>query len=304
MKKEKLILSQLGNKFYLSVPEEIYIGRFKKKENILDEDVIIVNFKYNYFFRDEDVNYTEYYYNIGYNNYNKGINVIYLKDDLLIIPKDTFELRKDIFDRLRKLFKKYDCIFEIELREFYSDDDYDFENYKVNIDYEMIKLENPIKNKDYLFRLKDNNIPIGWVEQSKYLLKKRENLNAKYGNISCEKINLIEFDGTIPKNIDFVLSKSFSDRLNELFKSWNNNCKKTKRMLFIEFLYENYFNKITINNDYYTIKLNDKFSILIDVQTLQILEVKTNYYNLKISYLDELNRNIDKIKQKINELNN
>lgn len=302
MGKEKLILSQSGNKFYLSVPEEIYIGTFETGKNVFDKDEIIINYKYIYFFNDKNINYTKDYHNIGYINFDNSINIMFLKDNLLIIPKDTFLISKIVFDMLGKVLKKYDSIFEIEFREFYSDSNDDFENYKVNINYEMIKLENPIKNKDYLFRLKDNNIPISWIEQSSNLIKKRESLNCKYGNISCEKINLVDFNGKIPKNIDFVITQSFADRLDELFKCWNNGCKKTKKMKFVDFLYENYSNRISVNDNYYTIKLNDKFSLLIDVHCLQILEVKTNYYNLKISYIDELNRNINIIRKKIDEI--
>ena len=302
MKKEKLILSQLGDKFYLSVPEEIYIGRFKKKENILDKDVIIVNFKYNYFFRDEDVNYTEYYYNIGYNNYNKGINIIYLKDDLLIIPKDTFELSKDIFDKLRKLFKKYDCIFEIELREFYSDDNDDFENYKVNIDYEIIKLENPVKNKNCLFRLKDNNIPALWIDQSKDLIKYRESLNSKYGNISDGKINLITSDGCIPKNIDFIINEEYAKRLDELFKSWNNGNIKSKKSELIEFLFKEYGSHVTSCKDNYFINLDNKITVSVDVEKLEIMEFKTIYYNINMSSYNKLVTCINNIQKEINKL--
>lgn len=302
MGKEKLILSQSGNKFYLSVPKEILIGKINSNCDDLDDNIII-SVKYLYFFKDVNIAYTDNEKNIGQEQVYGSIYLIYQWFSKLTIPKGTFELSKDVFDKLKKVLKNYDNIFEIEFRKFYSDSNDDFENYKVNIDYEMIKLENPIKNKDYLFRLKDNNIPISWVEQSSNLIKKREDLNSRYGNISCEKVNLVDFNGRIPENIDFIITQGFADRLDELFKCWNSGNMKTKKMKLVDFLYENYSNKISVNNNYYTINLNDKFSLLVDVQYLQILEVKTNYYNLKISYIDELNRNIDKIRQKIDELN-
>lgn len=302
MGKEKLILSQNGNRFYLSVPKEILIGEVNSNCDDLDDNIVI-SAKYLYFFKDINIDYTNNEKNIGQKQKYNSIYLIYTNFSKFVIPKGTFELNKDVFDKLRKVLKNYDNMFEIELREFYSDSNDDFENYKVNIDYEMIKLENPIKNKDYLFRLKGNNIPISWVEQSSNLIKKRGDLNSRYGNISCEKINLVDFNGRIPENIDFIITQSFAKRLDDLFKCWNNNCKKTQRMKFVDFLYENYSNRISVNDKYYTIKLNDKFSLLINVYCLQILEVKTNYYNLKISYIDELNRNIDKIRQKIDELN-
>lgn len=303
MEKGKLILTQNGNRFYLSVPEEIYIGKFKIGENILDKNEIIINHKYFYFVGDNNINYTEDYHNIGYSNFDDSINIIFIKDDLLVIPKDTFELNENNFDRLRDLLKKYENIFKIEFRKLYSDSNDDFENYEVNIDYEMIKLENSIKNKNYLFRLRSNNIPEGWIKQSSNLIKKREDLNSRYGNISCEKVNLVDFNGKIPQNIDFIITQSFADRLDDLFKCWNNGYNKTKKMEFVDFLYEKYPNRISVNDNYYTINLNDKFLLLIDVECLQILEVKTNYYNLKISYIDELNENIDMIRRKIDELN-
>ena len=303
MGKEKLILSQNGNRFYLSVPKEILIGEVNSNCDDLDDNIVI-SAKYLYFFKDINIDYTNNEKNIGQKQKYNSIYLIYTNFSKFVIPEGTFELNKDVFDKLRKVLKNYDNMFEIELREFYSDSNDDFENYKVNIDYEMIKLENPIKNKDYLFRLKGNNIPISWVEQSSNLIKKRGDLNSRYGNISCEKINLVDFNGRIPENIDFIITQSFADRLDELFKCWNSGNMKTKKMKLVDFLYENYSNKISVNNNYYTINLNDKFSLLVDVQCLQILEVKTNYYNLKISYIDELNKNINIIRKKIDELNN
>lgn len=305
MEKKKLILSQSGNKFYLSVPEEIYIGKFKIGENILDKDEIIVNFRYNYFFRDEDINYTRNYHNIGYSNFDNSINIIFLEDNLLIIPEDIFELNKNIFDRLKNCLKRYENIFDIEFREFYSNNNDDFKNYKVNINYEMIKLENPIKNKNYLFRLKDNNIPISWVEQSDYLIKKLENLNARYGNISCEKVNLVYFNGKIPKNIDFIINEEYAKRLDELFKSWNNGNKKSKRMELIEYLFKTYNDIKSCKNNYF-IKVNDKITVLVDVEKLEILEFKSLFYNNDMksySKLVECVNNIQKEIDKINEKN-
>ena len=54
MKKEKLILSQNGNKFYLSIPKGINIGRYQSNGNDLDEDIII-DVDYLYFFRDKNI---------------------------------------------------------------------------------------------------------------------------------------------------------------------------------------------------------------------------------------------------------
>jgi hypothetical protein len=297
MEKEKLILSENNDKFYLSVPSEIEIGKYDCNEQY-------INAKYTKLFSDKMFVVTKDINEYCLFNFDGKVNLFLFNGSKYIIPKGAFELGVTVFSRLRSCLEKYKNIFEIEFREFYSDNKDDFENYKVNIDYEMIKLENPVKNKDYLFRLKDNNIPMSWVERSSNLIKKRENLNSRYGNISCEKVNLVDFNGRIPENIDFIITQSFAKRLDDLFKCWNNGYKKTKKMKLVDFLYEKYSNRISVNDNYYTINLNDKFSLLVDVQYLQILEVKTNYYNLKISYIDELNRNIVKIRQKIDELNN
>lgn len=141
MEKEKLILSQNGNRFYLSVPEKIKIGRCQSHCDDMDEDIVI-GVKYINFFRDLNISYSSNEKNLGLmSNYN-SICLMYNDFHSIIIPKGTFELNRDIFNKLKEILKKYDNIFELEIKEFYSD-----ENYKVNIDYEMIKLENPIKNK-------------------------------------------------------------------------------------------------------------------------------------------------------------
>lgn len=301
MEKEKLILSQNGNRFYLSVPEKIKIGRYQSHCYDMDEDIVI-EVKYINFFRDLNISYSSNEKNLGLmSNYN-SICLMYTDFHSIIIPKGIFELNKDSFNRLRKVLKRYDDIFEIELREFYSDNKNDFENYKVNIDYEMIKLENPIKNKNYLFRLKDNNIPKSWIEQSEYLIKKLENLNSKYGNISQNKVNLIDFNGCIPKNIDFVISEIYAKRVDELFKSWNNNNKKSNKMELVEFLFKEY-NQINSYGDNYFIILNDKITVLVNVEELKILEFKTMYHNIDMVSYDKLVDCVNNIQKEIDRIN-
>lgn len=301
MNKEKLILSQNGNRFYLSVPEEIKIGRYQSHCDDMDDDIVI-EVKYINFFRDVNISYSNNEKNLGLmSNYN-SICLMYTDFHSIIIPKGTFELNKDSFNSLRKVLKKYDDIFEIELREFYSDNKNGFEDYKVNIDYEMIKLENPIKNKNYLFRLKDNNIPKGWIEQSEYLIKKLENLNSKYGNISQNKVNLIDFNGYIPKNIDFVISEIYAKRVDELFKSWNNNNKKSNKMELVEFLFREY-NQINSYKDNYSITLNDKITVLVNVEELKILEFKTMYHNIDMLSYNKLVECINNIQKEIDRIN-
>lgn len=301
MNKEKLILSQNGNRFYLSVPEEIKIGRYQSHCDDMDDDIVI-EVKYINFFRDVNISYSNNEKNLGLmSNYN-SICLMYTDFHFIIIPKGTFELNKDSFNSLRKVLKKYDDIFEIKLREFYSDNKNGFEDYKVNIDYEMIKLENPIKNKNYLFRLKDNNIPKGWIEQSEYLIKKLENLNSKYGNISQNKVNLIDFNGYIPKNIDFVISEIYAKRVDELFKSWNNNNKKSNKMELVEFLFREY-NQINSYKDNYSITLNDKITVLVNVEELKILEFKTMYHNIDMLSYNKLVECINNIQKEIDRIN-
>ena len=301
MNKEKLILSQNGNRFYLSVPEEIKIGRYQSHCDDMDDDIVI-EVKYINFFRDVNISYSNNEKNLGLmSNYN-SICLMYNDFHSIIIPKGTFELNKDSFNSLRKVLKKYDDIFEIKLREFYSDNKNGFEDYKVNIDYEMIKLENPIKNKNYLFRLKDNNIPKGWIEQSEYLIKKLENLNSKYGNISQNKVNLIDFNGYIPKNIDFVISEIYAKRVDELFKSWNNNNKKSNKMELVEFLFREY-NQINSYKDNYSITLNDKITVLVNVEELKILEFKTMYHNIDMLSYNKLVECINNIQKEIDRIN-
>ena len=301
MNKEKLILSQNGNRFYLSVPEEIKIGRYQSHCDDMDDDIVI-EVKYINFFRNVNISYSNNEKNLGLmSNYN-SICLMYTDFHSIIIPKGTFELNKDSFNKLRKILNRYDDIFEIELREFYSDNKDDFENYKVNIDYEMIKLENPIKNKNYLFRLKDNNVPKGWVEQSEYLIKKLENLNSKYGNISQNKVNLINFNGYIPKNIDFVISEIYAKRVDELFKSWNNNNKKSNKMELVEFLFREY-NQINSYGDNYFIILNDKITVLVNAEELEILEFKTMYHNIDMVSYNKLVECVNNIQKEIDRIN-
>lgn len=296
MEKEKLILSQNGNRFYLSVPEKIKIGRCQSHCDDMDEDIVI-GVKYINFFRDLNISYSSNEKNLGLmSNYN-SICLMYNDFHSIIIPKGTFELNRDIFNKLKEILKKYDNIFELEIKEFYSD-----ENYKVNIEYEMIKLENPIKNKSYLFRLKDNNIPKGWIEQSEYLIKKLENLNARYGNISQNKVNLIDFNGYIPKNIDFVISEIYAKRVDELFKSWNNNNIKSNKTELIEFLYREY-NQINLYGDNYFIILNDKITVLVNVEELKILEFKTMYHNIDMVSYDKLVDCVNNIQKEIDRIN-
>ena len=299
MLRKKLILLQIENEFYLQVPEEIYLDKYRED---IEGNMLVLNYKYHYFAKDKDVNYTKDFHNIGYANFDGSINIIYLKDDILIIPKDIFKIHKDNFNKLRKILKKYDDIFEVELREFYSDNNDDFENYKVNIDYEMIKLENPVKKKNYLFRLKDNNIPKHWINQSEYLIKKLENLNSKYGNISQNKVNLIDFNGCIPKNIDFVISEIYAKRVDELFKSWNNNNKKSNKMELVEFLFREY-NQINSYGDNYFIILNDKITVLVNVEELKILEFKTMYHNIDMVSYSKLVECVNNIQKEIDIIN-
>lgn len=297
MEKEKLILSQNGNRFYLSVPEKIKIGRCQSHCDDMDEDIVI-GVKYINFFRDLNISYSSNEKNLGLmSNYN-SICLMYNDFHSIIIPKGTFELNRDIFNKLKEILKKYDNIFELEIKEFYSD-----ENYKVNIDYEMIKLENPIKNKNYLFRLKENNIPKEWVEQANSLIKLRESMSSSYGNISNGKITLIDFFGCIPNNLDFIISEEYAKRLDRLFICWNNGNKKTKQMEFIDFLYDNFYNKLKINNNNCIINIRDKILLLVDIQNIQIIEFRFNYYNIDISHYNSLKEVIDKIQNKINELN-
>lgn len=297
MEKEKLILLQIENDFYLQVPEEIYLDRYRED---IGGNMLVLNYKYHYFAKDKDVNYTKDFHNIGYANFDGSINIIYLKDDILIIPKDIFKIHKDNFNKLRKILKKYDDIFDVELREYYSDGN--FKTNKVKIEYDMIKLENPIKNKSHLFRLKGNNIPKDWIEQSEYLIKKLENLNARYGNISQNKVNLIDFNGYIPKNIDFVISEIYAKRVDELFKSWNNNNKKSNKMELVEFLFREY-NQINLYGDNYFIILNDKITVLVNVEELKILEFKTMYHNIDMVSYNKLVDCVNNIQKEIDRIN-
>lgn len=301
MGKEKLILSQDKDKFYLSVLNEIVIGKINSNCDDLDDNAII-SVKYLNFFKNIDIAYTSNKNNIGQKQDYGSIYLIYTDLSKFIIPKGMFELSKDVFDKLRKVLKNYDNIFEIEFREFYTDDNDNFENYKVNIDYEIIKLENPVKNKNCLFRLKDNNIPTLWIEQSKDLIKYRKNLNSKYGNISDGKINLITSDGCIPKNIDFIINEEYAKRLDELFKSWNNGNIKSKKSELIEFLFKEYGSHVTSCKDNYFINLDNKITVSVDVEKLEIMEFKTIYYNINMSSYNKLVTCINNIQKEINKL--
>ena len=299
MDREKLILSQLGDKFYLSVPEEIKIGKYQSHCDDMDED-IVMEVKYLCFFKDIDIAYTSNKKNIGQKQHYGSIYLIYTDFSKLIIPNGTFELSKDVFDKLRKVLKNYDNIFDVELKDYNSK--YNIKRDKIKIDYEMIRLENPIKNRSYLFRLKGNNIPKDWVEQSEYLIKKLENLNSKYGNISQNKVNLIDFNGYIPKNIDFVISEMYSKRIDELFKSWNNNNKKSNKMELVEFLFREY-NQINSYGDNYFIILNEKITVLVNVEELKILEFKTMYHNIDMLSYIKLVECVDNIQKEIDRIN-
>lgn len=297
MEKKKLILLQTENEFYLQVPEEIYLDKYRED---IKGDMIVLNYKYYYFAKDKNVNYTKDFHNIGYTNFDGSINIIYLKDGILTIPKDIFKIHKDNFNKLKKILKKYDYIFEVELKEYHSNNN--FKNTKIKIEYEVIKLENPIKNKNHLFRLKNNNIPKDWVEQSEYLIKKLENLNSRYGNISQNKVNLINFNGYIPENIDFIIKEEYAKRLDELFKSWNDGNKKSRKMKLIEYLFSNYGNDVTSNKEYYSVKVDDRITLLVDVDKLEISEFKTMYYNIDISSYHKLNGYIKDIQKEIDNI--
>ena len=110
MEKKKLILLQIENEFYLQVPEEIYLDKYRED---IKGDMVVLNYKYYYFAKDKNVNYTKDFHNIGYTNFDGSINIIYLKDGILTIPKDIFKIHKDNFNKLKKILKKYDYIFEV-----------------------------------------------------------------------------------------------------------------------------------------------------------------------------------------------
>lgn len=297
MSMKKLILLQNENKFYLSVPEEIYIGKYKED---VEGNIIVSDYKYHYFVKDKDISYTENFNNIGYANFDNSVNILLLKDDIIVIPCGTFGLHKDNFNKLRKVFKNYDYAFKVELVEYYSNDSYKLD--KIKIEYEVIKLENPIKNKNHLFRLKDNNIPKDWVEQSKYLIKKLEYPNSRYGNISEGKINLINYNGYIPKNIDFIISEEYAKRLDELFKSWNNENIRSKKIKLIEYLFKTY-NDVKSYKDNYFVSVDDKITVLVDVENLEILEFKSLYYNNNMKSYNKLVSCVNNIQKEIDKIN-
>lgn len=299
MKKEKLILLQIENDFYLQIPNEIYIDKYREDDK---GNILVLNYKYHYFAKDKNINYTKYYHNIGYANFDGSINILLLYNNTLIIPNDTFKIHKDNFNKLIKTLKKYDDIFEVELKEYYSNGN--FKTNKIKIEYEMIKLENPVKNKSHLFRLKGNNIPKDWVEQSEYLIKKLEYPNSRYGNISEERVNLINCNGYIPENIDFIINEGYAKRLDELFKSWNSGNIKSKRMELIEYLFKTY-NEVKSYKDNYFVSVDDKITVLVDVEKLEIIEFKSLYYNndMKsynrlVSCVNDIQKEIDKINEK------
>lgn len=297
MEKDKLILLQIENEFYLQVPEEIYLDKYRED---IEGNMLVLNYKYHYFAKDKDVNYTKDFHNIGYANFDGSINIIYLKDDILIIPKDIFKIHKDNFNKLRKILKKYDDIFEVELKEYYGNNN--FKNTKIKIEYEVIKLENPIKNKNHLFRLKNNNIPKDWVEQSEYLIKKLKYPNSRYGNISEGKINLINYNGYIPENIDFIINEEYAKRLDELFKSWNNENIKSKKIKLIEYLFKTY-NDVKSYKDNYFVSVDDKITVLVDVENLEILEFKSLYYNNDMESYNRLVECVNNIQKEIDKIN-
>lgn len=297
MKKEKLILLQIENDFYLQVPNEIYIDEYRED---IEGNILIKNYKYYYFVKDKTINYTEDYHNIGYANFDGSINILLLYNNTLIIPNDIFKIYKDNFNKLRKTLKKYDDIFEVELKEYYSNGN--FKTNKIKIEYEMIKLENPVKNKSHLFRLKGNNIPKDWVEQSEYLIKKLEYSNSKYGNISEGKINLINYNGYIPENIDFIINEEYAKRLDELFKSWNSGNIKSKRMELIEYLFKTY-NEVKSYKDNYFVGVDDKITVLVDVEKLEILEFKSLYYNNDMKSYNKLVECVNSIQKEIDKIN-
>ena len=299
MDREKLILIQLGDKFYLSVPNEIEIGKIQSHCDDMDEDIVI-GVKYISFFKEIDIAYTSNDKSIGQKQIYGSVYLIYQYFNKLSIPKGTFELSKDVFDKLRKVLKNYDNIFDVELREYYKDGN--FKTDKIKINYEMIKLENPVKNRSYLFRLKDNNIPKDWIEQSEYLLRKLKYPSSMYGNIAEEKVNLINYNGYIPENIDFTINEEYAGRLDDLFKSWNNGNEETSRTKLIKFLFKTYRNQIKSHGDNFFITLNDKIMVLVDVGKLEIVEFKTMYHNIDMQSYNKLVACINIIRNEIEKI--
>lgn len=300
MNREKLILSQLGDRFYLSVPEEIVIGRVYSNCDDLDDDVTI-SVKYLYFFKDTDIAYTSNKKNIGQKQDYGSIYLIYQYFNKLAILKGTFELNKDVFDKLRKVLKNYDNIFDVEFKNYCNE--YDIKTDRIKIDYEMIKLENPIKNRSYLFRLKSNNIPKIWVEQSDYLIGRLKYSGSMYGNVAEEKVNLVNCNGYIPENIDFTINEEYAGRLDNLFKSWNNGNEETSRTKLIKFLFKTYRNQIKSHGDNFFITLNDKIMVLVDVGKLEIVEFKTMYHNIDMTSYNKLVACINNIQKEIEKIN-
>ena len=264
------------NSMFISYNSKLDTFELVVKENISDED---------YFISSYDIYTSNNMEDIGrYSDFWGGVFLLN-GENLIIKCKKVIDMLS--FNTLKKVFTNYK---------------YNGKNEKFFIEYEMIKLENPIKNKSYLFRLKDNNIPKDWIKKSDYLIKRLENLNSKYGNISQNKVNLIDFNGYIPKNIDFVISEIYAKRVDELFKSWNNNNKKSNKMELVEFLFREY-NQINSYGDNYFIILNDKITVLVNAEELKILEFKTMYYNIDMVSYSKLVECVNNIQKEIDRIN-
>ena len=264
------------NSMFISYNSKLDIFDLVVRENISDED---------YFISSCDIYTSNNTEDIGkYSDFWGGVFLLN-GEHLIIKCKKVIDMLS--FNTLKKVFTNYK---------------YNEKNEKFFIEYEMIKLENPIKKKNYLFRLKDNNIPKEWVEQSEYLIKKLENLNSKYGNISQNKINLIDFKDCIPKNICFMISEEYAKRLDDLFKSWNDGNKKSKRMKLVEYLFNIYENDVTSNKEYYSIKVDERITLLVDVEKLEILEFKTMYHNIDISSYYKLSECVKNIQKEIDNI--
>ena len=300
MEREKLILLQIENEFYLKVPNEIYIGGCIEDT---EGNILIKNCKYRYFVKDENINYTKDFHNIGYANFNGSINILLLYNNTLIIPNDIFKVHKDNFDKLRKILKKYDDIFDVELQEYYNNGN--IKTNKIKIEYEMVKLNNPIKNRSYLFRLGSNNIPRKWVEQvENEIICKKGSVNSTYGNVSNYKVNLVNSVGLIPENIDFIINEEFANRLDSLFKSWNNGNIRSKSDILLSYLYNLFEQRVNLQENLCYININDKIIIVIDLKCLMIIRIMFKNNDIIMSDYNKLDKYIKCIKNKIDELNN
>ena len=96
--------------------------------------------------------------------------------------------------------------------------------------------------------------------------------------------------------------EEYAKRLDELFKSWNDGNKKSRKMKLIEYLFSNYGNDVTSNKEYYSVKVDDRITLLVDVDKLEILEFKTMYYNIDISSYHKLNGYIKDIQKEIDNI--